>query len=136
MALPAHALKLIEPYCRSARILCLGYPDIVASTEQIRKIFGIEIEVFTDKGSRHNVDFKLPEAYHLFGKLNSRLTCVDFAKEHGNERIVNLNYPTELGKYDLVLDPGTLEHCFNIGTAWENAFNAVKVGVIFFISPL
>jgi hypothetical protein len=36
-----------------------------------------------------------------------------------------------------VIDPGTLEHCFNIGQAMMNAANAVKPGGrIFHISPM
>lgn len=137
MALPAHALKLIEPYCRNARVLCLGYPDILAPAEFIRKTFSVEVEHFTDRGSRHNVDFKLPESYHFFKLLNSELTCVDFVRENGKERIANLNYPHDFGRFDLVIDPGTLEHCFNIGTAWENAFDSVKVGGrILHLSPM
>ena len=63
-------------------------------------------------------------------------------KHRGNELIVDLNYPNASflleGKYDLVIDNGTLEHCFNAGEALINAARMVKQkgGFIFHINPL
>jgi hypothetical protein len=40
-----------------------------------------------------------------------------------------------LGKFDLVIDAGTIEHCFNIGQAIINAANAVNEGGAIFHTP-
>ena len=137
MALPIHALKLLAPYLRNAKVLCLGYPDILCTSAWVKKTFDVEITQFTQNGHRHNVDYELPESEHFFEILGSELTCIDFASDMGFERIANLNFHHEFGDFDLVIVPGTLEHCFNIGTAWQNAFDSVKVGgVIFHLSPM
>lgn len=54
--------------------------------------------------------------------------AVDIKAHKGTERVADLNYPAELGAYDLVVDCGTIEHCSNIFQAVKNAAAAVKVG--------
>lgn len=54
--------------------------------------------------------------------------CVDVKAHKGVERIADLNYPVELGAYDLVVDCGTIEHCPNVFQAVKNAAGAVKPG--------
>jgi len=64
----------------------------------------------------------------------------DFKKIRGDEIILDLNLPLEsihLGRYDLVIDTGTLEHCFNVGVAFENMCKLVKVnGAILTAGPV
>ena len=56
----------------------------------------------------------------------AKVDVVDVIAHFGMERIVDLNYPQEWPqRYGLVINPGTLEHCFNIGQAWENTWRAV-----------
>ena len=62
------------------------------------------------------------------------LTCVDLVSERG-EIVADLNEPQDLGEFDLVIDHGTTEHCFNVGQAIKNAAKAVKVGGHIFHSP-
>jgi len=135
MALPYHALKLLEPHLRNASILSLGYPDIMASSDQLREIFGYTPARFTT-GNKW-IKYPVPDSEELCQKLGSKLTIVDYVSERGCEIVANMNEPHDLGKFDLVIDPGTLEHCFNIGQAMMNAANAVKLGGrIFHISPM
>jgi hypothetical protein len=117
------------------RVLSLGYPDIVASASEVRNILGIDPTKFVDTGRWHGVDYPLPETVHLFKLAGARLDCVDIRASRGVERIVDLNYPQDLGEYDLVLDCGTVEHCFNIAQAILNAANAVKPGGYIFHTP-
>ncbi len=45
---------------------------------------------------------------------------VDLVASRGGERILDLNGPLEadlVGGFDVVLDAGTMEHCFNVGQA-------------------
>ena len=136
MALPSHALVKLAPYMRKAKILSLGYPDILVKPEEVEKLFGYKPTKFTDQ-KWHGVEEKCPNSLELFKQLESQVTIVDFAKVVGMETVADLNYPHDFGKFDLVIDPGTIEHCFNIGQALLNAANAVRAGgVIFHISPM
>ena len=137
MGLPISALKILTPHLSNAKILSLGYPDIIATPEILEEMFGVVPVKFTNRGKEHGFDIPLPESYSYFEKLGSELTCVDVVESYGGERIVDLNYPHDLGKYDLVIDPGTCEHCFNIGQAFMNASQSVKDGGrIFHINPM
>ena len=137
MALPYHALKRLEPYMRGAKILSLGYPDLMASVGEIEQLFHYTPTKFTEAHKWHKTKDPMPESMEMFWHIGAEITIVDFTSEHGVEKIADLNHPQELGQFDLVIDPGTLEHCFNIGQAFINAANAVKVGgVIFHLSPM
>ena len=137
MALPLHALKVIAPFLKGAEVLSLGYPDLIATQASLEKAFGVRVEKLTDANEWHGVKEKLPETLEFFGLMGAKLSIVDFTAEKGMERIANLNEPHDLGKFDLVIDPGTLEHCFNFGQALFNAANAVKLGGrLFHLSPV
>lgn len=127
MALPYHALNLIAPYLEG-EVLSLGYPDLDITADAAEKLFGYRPTKFTEAHTWHGRKDPLPDSEELFAKLGARLTVVDFTSDRGMERIADLNEPHDLGKFDLVIDPGTLEHCFNIGQAFLNACNAVKAG--------
>lgn len=136
MALPLHALQKLAPLLRG-EVLSLGYPDLDATAEQIEALFGYTPIRFTKAAVWHGRRDPMPETEELFEHLGAKLTVVDFTKDRGMEKIADLNHPHDLGKFDLVIDPGTLEHCFNIGQAFFNAANAVKAGgYIFHISPM
>lgn len=61
--------------------------------------------------------------------------CVDVVAHSGCEAIYDLNQPCDMGQWDVVLDHGTIEHCFNVSRALMNAANAVKPGGYIFHSP-
>ena len=132
MALTLRALKLLAPYLKDAKVLSLGYPDLIAPD---LSFLGVSPSIFTDYGNWHGVDYGLPETMHVFELLGSTLDCVDIHASRGCERIVDLNCPQALGEYDLVIDAGTIEHCFHIGQALNNAAGAVKAGGRIFHSP-
>ena len=137
MGLPLYALLKLKPYLQGAKVLSLSYPDILIRHEEIEKRFGFKVEGLTNQNIRHRVKFELPETFEVFEKLGASFECVDITKVTGREKIVDLNYPVDLGKYDIVIDPGTLEHCFNIGQAMMNCAQAVKSGGrVFHISPV
>ncbi len=136
MALTSQALAVLAPrLAGKKRVLSLGYPDVVASAEEIERLFGVRVTRFTDFGRWHGVDFPLPETLDVFSAIGAQLLCVDIHQSRGVERVVDLNYPCDLGAFDLVIDAGTIEHCFNIGQAMLNAAQAVVVGGHVFHSP-
>ena len=97
-------------------------PIVLLSDELTEQIFGVKpkrkIKAPYWAGNRET-----PDPYELFD-----LTCVDAIAHDGREVVADLNYPHDLGEFDLVIDAGTTEHCFNVGQAIVNAANAVKVG--------
>jgi hypothetical protein len=138
MGLRAFGLDAIKPYLPAKRVLSLSYPDLVMTQDELEAVTGIRTFAETDFGSWHGRDHKLPETEEAFRKLGTEeFRCVDIVASRGCEEVVDLNEPQELGSFDLVLDPGTTEHCANIWQATVNAANAVKVeGVIFHTPPL
>lgn len=137
MGIRASGLQVLSKMLPAKRVLSLGYPDILATKEDVIRIFGVEPELFVNTGKWHGVNYPLPETIALFQQFGCELVCVDVHASRGVERIVDLNQPATLGKYDIVLDLGTTEHCFNIGQALKNAVDAIDVGGrIFHTSPV
>lgn len=130
MGLDAAALELIAPHLDGAAVLCLSYPDIVIPADQVKAILGIEVEEFTDFGKHHKLIFPLPETRHVLARAGARtIEFMDVRPSRGVETVIDLNEEVNWERqYDLVIDPGTLEHCFNIGGAFRSAWKAVKLG--------
>lgn len=137
MALPLHALQMIAPYL-SGKVLSLGYPDLEVTGDDIQRLFGFRPEKYSTTAHKwHGSKEPFPDTEEVFGRLEVNLTVVDFTKDRGMEKIADLNHPQDLGQFDLVIDPGTLEHCFNIGQAFLNVASAVNVGgVVFHLNPM
>lgn len=109
MGLNAISLEIVRPYLGGS-VLSLGYPHLSGVDSMIENII-------TDAGGS--------------------LYCVDLFQHLGFETICDLNQPNKFPLHDLVIDPGTIEHCMNIGIALINAASAVKVGGrIFHGSPM
>ncbi len=139
MAISYYPLKLIAPRLAGAEVLSLGFPELLLSGKQVEELFSYKPKKFMRRGSgqRHGMNVDLPDTIDVMGHVCKRFHCVDVQKFEGMEEICDLNHPQDLGRYDVVLDPGTLEHCWNVGQAWLNAANAVKVGgAIMHLSPV
>lgn len=134
MGLTVAGLTVISKY-PSKRVLSLGYPDIIATGEVIKNLFHVEPQTYVPNGGWHGVDHELPESVEFFRMIGSELSCIDVHASRGVETVVDLNYPHDLGKFDMVIDPGTVEHCFNIGQAIINAASAVAEGGVIFHTP-
>lgn len=153
MALVALTLDLIKNLlpkieargCSSRRIMSLGYPDIIATTDQVRQIMGDDL--FSQLKYRDDAaailrwhsggaggkdgDGKVVDAGHLFSLLGYELDVLDLVEARGGELLHDLNVPLPPDlhrRYALVIDAGTLEHCFNIAQAVHNVADLVAVG--------
>lgn len=123
------------------KLLSLGYPDLLLAPSHVEQIFG--------KGVAENLSFredseriiqwhslkgqldKIIDAQHFMELIGIELHSIDIVKDRGCERIVDLNEPLPEdmeGAYDIVLDGGTTEHCFNIGQAIKNVAMMVPEG--------
>jgi hypothetical protein len=123
------------------KALTLGYPDLLATREQLVLAFGRDIEAHLRPradsdavNAWHGSRDIFPEIYEttaFFAGLGVTLDCVDITAARGFERILDMNQPLPAdmaGAYDLVLDPGTVEHCFHIAQAMHNCATALRVG--------
>lgn len=141
-ALVLSVLQQVRPHLPpEPAICCLGYPDVLVSTEQARQYLGDEavarLEYRADSAgiiAWHALEAHLDrviDAQSLFKVMGMRLTVVDLVASRGGERIVDLNQPLPpdlADAFDVVLDAGTMEHCFNVGQAVCNILAMAKVG--------
>jgi len=123
----------IAPTVRPA--LAAGYPDCLVDPAMLRKWLGTD-DMPADRASneikrmhaRPLLDYAR-DPFHVFRMLGFDLTVIDIAQERGPEQIVDLNKPSSVaGSFDLVLDHGTIEHCFNVAEAARNLAGAVAGG--------
>lgn len=130
MALTPFAFDLIAPHLRGARVLALGYPDVLVPREELAAQYGLTLQATSPHGASHKLAFPLAETVEVFRSLGARsVVCVDVKPSRGVELAVDLNEPQAWAeRFDLVLDAGTIEHCANIGQALMNAANAVADG--------
>lgn len=136
MGIKSSSLSVIAKI-KAKEVLSLSYPDLVMSVDECEQVTGIRATKFNDANKWHGKTYQLPETIEIFSKLGMSLTCVDIVASRDVEQVIDLNYPHDLGKYDLVLDCGTTEHCFNIGQALMNAANSVREnGYILHTPPL
>lgn len=124
------------------KIGCLSYPDLLVSRDIISERFpdlaGSNFMLRED-GEKIRRWHSMPhlneiiETSDFFRKLGCEPDYFDFAEIRGGEIIADLNVPLDdkhLGLYDIVVDTGTLEHCFNVGVAFGNMCKLAKVGGI------
>lgn len=156
MAISPYGMKIIKQAIdtifkkkNSCNILALGYPDMLLTKKDFKnwltknQINELETRINPiDIAAMHNkkdVANWCAESYSVFEQFGCNLTVADFAKWEGKEEIIDLNYPIDdkyKNKYDLILDPGTTEHIFNIPQAMINIlFMTKKGGFIYHATP-
>lgn len=123
-------------------VLTFGYPDLLVPQDVLVKMFGealvAGLATRDDAASIlrwHSLEDVWTGPFYdsvsLFNALNADVVVSDVAVHRGMERIVDLNEPLPddlRAKFDIVIDPGTCEHCFNVGQAFRNVCDAVAVG--------
>jgi hypothetical protein len=132
MGLNVLMLDVITKLKGSGRCLSAGYPDVLVPTKFVKQITGKDIPARPDSQeiiNWHRLTIEdIPCSEALFKALGYSLDVIDIYASRGVEKVVDLNCPQDLGEYDLVIDPGTIEHCFNIAQAAFNLAGAVKQG--------
>jgi len=128
------------PNAKGLRIVSLGYPDMIATTDEIRQKFGDSVAAkltYRDDAedirkwhSAAGLD-RVADTYSFFSALGHRLDCIDYKPVRGGEIVHNLNerLPEALrGQYDIAIDTGTVEHCFNVAEAQRSTADLVRAG--------
>jgi hypothetical protein len=118
------------------RMLSLGYPDLLVDEETLRRA-GCFLKL-ADDGDKiaawHGWKGPVYDTTRALASIGILLESIDIRPSRGAERIVDLNHPQPIAPgewrelYDVILDPGTLEHCFNIGQAFLNVAAMVAPG--------
>lgn len=132
------------------RMLCLGYPDMLVTEAQIAGLCGAETAariVYRDDSEQilrwHNLQgqmARVAETRSVFEALGIESDFVDIVASRGFEIVLDLNQPAPpelVGRYDIVYDGGTMEHCFNVGQVMRNIGSFARVGgFIIHVNPL
>jgi SAM-dependent methyltransferase len=121
--------------------LLLGYPDLVVPRAALAPIVGEDVVAGlapVADGARHWAYHGFPamtepmyDSLGLLRSLGVDPVVVDAAVLRGMERVVDLNepLPADLARrFDVVVDTGTCEHCFNVAQAFCNACEALAAG--------
>jgi len=158
MALNYMALKIFKDVLKiinsntlnntKIKVACLSWPDIIIPEDAIRSIFtNITFLLKAAKSDEikkwHGIHdkFQIVDTDFFFKALNLETDYFDIQKVRENEIILDLNEELPImyeKKYDLVIDTGTLEHCFNVGVAFTNMLKLLKTdgGIVITMSPM
>lgn len=147
MAITRHSMELIAKAKQSGKAASLGYPDLLLGAQEIAAQVGEkvdEIGVREDSAKIaqwHGVQLEhIFESRSFFKALGYDLDVFDTKPIRGDEIFIDLNnqlWPQYRERYSLVLDPGTIEHCFHIGQAAMNvAEMCVQGGFVVQTLPL
>ncbi len=134
MALNATELRLIERLIDKfvrPRILLLGYPELLVTEDIWQSRVSWDSLPKRDNSKElwiaHNRvtlgDTPMLESRGLYQALGCDVEISDALSWGGEDFVLDLNHPIKRslrGRYDIIVDPGTLEHCFNIAQAFEN----------------
>ena len=145
----AHRMLRKRHADRRLQLLALAYPDLAVPKAALETVVGADLvaalPVRADAAEVcdwHGLppDTPIYDSQALFDRLGFDLTVTDIAALRGIERIVDLNEPLPddlRRRFDLVVDPGTCEHCFNVGMAFRNVCEAVRQGgMLVHLAPL
>ncbi len=147
MAIIKSCVKLIiknSPYYQySGKVLALGTPEIYATPEELKSWFQ---SLAGRKFPLLDENIKLTK--NPLGKKYGWVSADTFLRGLGYSHIINLDLPggeytpdvvhdlnmplpdALRSQFDLVIDPGTTEHVFDIKTALSSVVRALKIGGI------
>ncbi|MBI9077610.1 MAG: methyltransferase domain-containing protein [Desulfatibacillum sp.] len=119
-----------------ASVMSLSRQNVTSPVKDIAAF--LESEGFSTKPLEGMNKITSREIFQAFGF--EKYDDVDFTVSESCTMVHDMNTPipeTLANSYDLVFEHGTLEHIFDIKTAFENIIRMVKVGgTIFHLAPL
>lgn len=142
MAIDRHHFRLILEAGAKGSCLSAGYPDLLIHLDDIPSSEQLSLKPRPDSEELqgyHGFDHPIYDSVDVFDWLGLKLDVIDREKRQGSEIVLDLNDGIDFDspfhpwqdytqRYDLVIDPGTSEHCFNIAQAANNLADAVKLG--------
>lgn len=121
MAIDQQQWDMIVDAGGRGQALSAGFPDLLIEAD-------LPARDAPELNKLHGWYKPIPDSREAFRSIGYDLTVIDRAKYEGSEVVADLNEIQVLGEYDLVVDPGTSEHCFNVAQALLNLAGAVKEG--------
>ncbi len=132
------------------RAACLGYPDLIVTEESLRSLFGEQAVSMWPKSkwteeivAWHGIprDFgAIYDSQTLFDKYGVNARFFDVKAHRDCEEPLDLNQEISHDlkqAFDLLIDTGTLEHCFNVGIAFRNMCEMTShKGIVISAAPL
>ena len=126
-----------RPYRGS--VLCLGEPDVYFGAEKFRRMAitaQVELDAsvqFTPSSNAHFASLGYISGDSLLKSIGfDTVHALDYSDFEGAEFVHDLNnpeLPAELhGRFDAIIDHGTIEHVFHIPNALNNLYRMLKVG--------
>ena len=122
------------------KVLSLAYPDLLFPPALVSRY----LPQITRQVSLHPASAEIAMSHghpelsagildtsDFFDALGATLDVVDFADLGHQETILDLNNsipPAMAGGYDIILDPGTIEHVFNVAQAMANVVHLCRPG--------
>ena len=117
MAIEQPAFDIIKSLA-PCRLLSLGYPDLL-----LNETFDApQVEDAEAIAAWHGWKGPIYDTDAVLKSLGIDATYIDINRSRGCEVVYDLNEDIRwvAPKFDVVVDPGTIEHCFNIGMAMWN----------------
>lgn len=123
------------------KVLSLGYPDLLFKPSLVDRYLAParsqDIPIRPDsravaQGHGRDLSEVFFDGASFFAALGAELEIVDFADFGHGETALNLNQPIDAAawkdRYDVIIDPGTVEHCFNAAAAMANIALMLRPG--------
>jgi len=114
------------------RVLSLGYPDLTIPLQDGDGIPDEDVDTNSPAIAKHHgfpEGTRFLDPMKLLKRFGYDMDIWDIEQWRGVEKIVDLNrLHLQEPYYDLVIDPGTLEHTLNPAIAMENVCRATKAG--------
>jgi hypothetical protein len=121
------------------RVLTLGHQSLKLFPTEVdffRKAYQQQFDSIATPLDGHRWEAYVDDFLRDFLGATS-ITVLDASPYEGAETIHDLNAPVPAawhGQYDVIIDGGTLEHIFNVPTAFANVADMLKVGGTAFLN--
>ena len=128
------------------KIVSIGYPDLLVPNFDINKNIPLDYHKFIENRPTamkwhglNPAEFSYFSVQKFFESASWSFDYLDIKQGTGTdsdgfvEVDLNQSIPSHLySSYDILIDSGTAEHCFNVGKVFENYFHLLKPGGILF----
>ena len=128
------------------KIVSIGYPDLLYKNSDLSQFISTEYQAYVEERPEamkwHGLDadyYSYFSIQKLFEYESWQFDYIDIKQGTGTdsegfiEVDLNNSIPSHLySSYDILIDSGTAEHCYNIGKVFENYFHLLKPGGFLF----
>lgn len=115
----------------SRRMATIPFRELKELLLDMDRMRSLKIDMFNILKKDLEAETYVFEAENLFGLMDCGYRAMDIIQFSGEDIIHNLNEPLDSAlwdKFDLVVDGGTIEHCFNAPEALRSVARMVKTG--------